>query len=356
MQYYKDEKGVYTPLKQKNVDTGMGLERMAMLLQGKKIPYELEIFAPTINFLEGNMDKDITKELSKEEIKASQRIIAEHFRSGSIMITDGVVPSNTDRGYILRRLLRRAIRHINKIGIDEKGFLKALNLIIDGSSELYIELEENRENIIKVVLGERKKFLETITRGEKEFLKMYNKKHDKIDEKDIFKLYETYGLPIEIGMELAREKKLVLDEKKIESLYEEHQNKSRSGSEKKFKGGLLNHNEMTIKYHTATHLLHKALQIVLGEHAKQKGSNITEERLRFDFSHDQKMTKEQIEEVEKIVNEEIQKELEVTCIETTFEEAKKNGVTGLFEDRYGDKITVYSIGDFSKEVCRRAAC
>ena len=189
MQYYKDEKGVYTPLKQKNVDTGMGLERMAMLLQGKKTPYELEIFAPTINFLEENMDKDITKELSKEEIKASQRIIAEHFRSGSIMITDGVVPSNTDRGYILRRLLRRAIRHINKIGIDEKGFLKALNLVIDGSSELYVELEENRENIIKVVLGERKKFLETITRGEKEFLKMYNKKHDKIDEKDIFKLY-----------------------------------------------------------------------------------------------------------------------------------------------------------------------
>ncbi len=356
MQYYKDEKGIYTPLKQKNVDTGMGLERMAMLLQGKKTPYELEIFAPTINFLEENMDKDITKELSEEEIKASQRIIAEHFRSGSIMITDGVVPSNTDRGYILRRLLRRAIRHINKLGIDEKGFLKALNLVIDGSSELYIELEENRENIIKVVLEERKKFLETITRGEKEFLKMYNKKHDKIDEKDIFKLYETYGLPIEIGMELAREKKLVLDEKKIESLYQEHQNKSRSGSEKKFKGGLLNHNEMTIKYHTATHLLHKALQIVLGEHAKQKGSNITEERLRFDFSHDQKMTKEQIEEVEKIVNEEIQKGLEVTCIETTFEEAKKDGVIGLFEDRYGDKITVYSIGDFSKEVCRRPTC
>ena len=149
---------------------------------------------------------------------------------------------------------------------------------------------------------------------------------------------------------------LVLDEKKIEELYLHHQEQSRSGSEKKFKGGLLNHNEMTIKYHTATHLLHKALQIVLGEHAKQKGSNITEERLRFDFSHDQKMTKEQIEEVEKIVNEEIQKGLEVTCIETTFEEAKKNGVTGLFEDRYGDKITVYSIGDFSKEVCRRSTC
>ena len=163
-------------------------------------------------------------------------------------------------------------------------------------------------------------------------------------------------MPVEIGMELAREKRLVLDEKKIEELYLHHQEQSRSGSEKKFKGGLLNHNEMTIKYHTATHLLHKALQIVLGEHAKQKGSNITEERLRFDFSHDQKMTKEQIEQVEKIVNEEIQKGLEVTCIETTFEEAKKNGVTGLFEDRYGDKITVYSIGDFSKEVCRRSTC
>ena len=355
MQYFKDEKG-YTPLKQKNVDTGMGLERMAMLLQGKKTPYELEMFAPTINFLEETMDKEKVKELTRDEIEASQRIIAEHFRSGSMMIVDGVVPSNTDRGYILRRLLRRAVRHMNKLGIDEKGFEKTINMVIDGSCMLYVELEENREKIVKVISEEKDKFIETITRGEKEFLKIYNEKHEKIDEKDIFKLYETYGLPVEIGIELAREKNISLDEKKIEELYLHHQEQSRSGSEKKFKGGLLNHNEMTIKYHTATHLLHKALQIVLGEHAKQKGSNITEERLRFDFSHDQKMTKEQIEEVEKIVNEEIQKELEVTCIETTFEEAKKNGVTGLFEDRYGDKITVYSIGDFSKEVCRRATC
>ena len=355
MQYFKDEKG-YTPLKQKNVDTGMGLERMAMLLQGKKTPYELEMFAPTINFLEEKMDKEKVKELTRDEIDASQRIIVEHFRSGSMMIVDGVVPSNTDRGYILRRLLRRAVRHMNKLGIDEKGFIKTLNMVIDGSCMLYVELEENRENIVRVISEEKDKFIETITRGEKEFLKIYNEKHEKIDEKDIFKLYETYGLPVEIGIELAREKNVSLDEKKIEELYLHHQEQSRSGSEKKFKGGLLNHNEMTIKYHTATHLLHKALQIVLGEHAKQKGSNITEERLRFDFSHEQKMTKEELEQVEKIVNEEIQKGLEVTCIETTFEEAKKNGVIGLFEDRYGDKITVYSIGDFSKEVCRRSTC
>ena len=321
MQYFKDEKG-YTPLKQKNVDTGMGLERMAMLLQGKKTPFELEMFAPTISFLEENMDKEKVKELTRDEIDSSQRIIAEHFRSSSIMIADGVLPSNTDRGYILRRLLRRAVRHMNKLGIDEKGFEKAL----------------------------------TITKGEKEFLKIYNEKEGKMDEQDIFKLYETFGLPVEIGMELAREKNILVDEKKIEELYLHHQEQSRSGSEKKFKGGLLNHNEMTVKYHTATHLLHKALQIVLGEHAKQKGSNITEERLRFDFSHEQKMTKEELEQVEKIVNEEIQKGLEVTCVETTFEEAKKNGVIGLFADRYGDKITVYSIGDFSKEVCRRTTC
>ena len=355
MQYFKDEKG-YTPLKQKNVDTGMGLERMAMLLQGKKTPFELEMFAPTISFLEENMDKEKVKELTRDEIDASQRIIAEHFRSSSIMIADGVLPSNTDRGYILRRLLRRAVRHMNKLGIDEKGFEKALNMIIDGSNMLYVELEEKRKDIIAVILEEKDKFLVTITKGEKEFLKIYNEKEGKMDEQDIFKLYETFGLPVEIGMELAREKNILVDEKKIEKLYLHHQEQSRSGSEKKFKGGLLNHNEMTVKYHTATHLLHKALQIVLGEHAKQKGSNITEERLRFDFSHEQKMTKEEIEQVEKIVNEEIRKGLEVTCVETTFEEAKKNGVIGLFADRYGDKITVYSIGDFSKEVCRRTTC
>ena len=355
MQYFKDEKG-YTPLKQKNVDTGMGLERMAMLLQGKKTPFELEMFAPTISFLEENMDKEKVKSLTRDEIDASQRIIAEHFRSSSIMIADGVLPSNTDRGYILRRLLRRAVRHMNKLGIDEKGFEKALNMIIDGSNMLYVELEEKRKDIIAVILEEKDKFLVTITKGEKEFLKIYNEKEGKMDEQDIFKLYETFGLPVEIGMELAREKNILVDEKKIGKLYLHHQEQSRSGSEKKFKGGLLNHNEMTVKYHTATHLLHKALQIVLGEHAKQKGSNITEERLRFDFSHEQKMTKEELEQVEKIVNEEIQKGLEVTCVETTFEEAKKNGVIGLFADRYGDKITVYSIGDFSKEVCRRTTC
>ena len=175
MQYFKDEKG-YTPLKQKNVDTGMGLERMAMLLQGKKTPYELEMFAPTINFLEENMDKEKVKELTRDEIDASQRIIAEHFRSGSMMIVDGVVPSNTDRGYILRRLLRRAVRHMNKLGIDEKGFVKTINMVIDGSCKLYVELEENRENIVRVISEEKNKFIETVTRGEKEFLKIYNEK------------------------------------------------------------------------------------------------------------------------------------------------------------------------------------
>ena len=346
MEYYKSKDGKYSKLKQQNVDTGMGLERITFLLQGKTTPFDTELFAPVMEKLES---------LQKVDDIKSRRIIAEHLRSSMMIISDGGRPSNIDRGYILRRLIRRMTRHLNKlqISLDELGEL--IELDIDILKEMYPELDKNRDTIKQVILEEKDKFVKTLSHGEKEFekaiqrLKQENK--DTIDGQTIFKLYETYGFPPEITSDLAEEQGFKIDMTEFDKLFKEHQDKSRMGSEQKFKGGLADQNEQTIKYHTATHLLHKALQIVLGDHAKQKGSNITTERLRFDFSHPEKMTKEQLQQVEDIVNEKIREDLPVTCEEMTVEEAKKAGATGLFENKYGEKVKVYTIGDFSKEIC-----
>ena len=346
MEYYKSKDGKYSKLKQQNVDTGMGLERITFLLQGKTTPFDTELFAPVMEKLES---------LQKVDDIKSRRIIAEHLRSSMMIISDGGRPSNIDRGYILRRLIRRMTRHLNKlqISLDELGEL--IELDIDILKEMYPELDKNRDTIKQVILEEKDKFVKTLSHGEKEFekaiqrLKQENK--DTIDGQTIFKLYETYGFPPEITSDLAEEQGFKIDMTEFDKLFKEHQDKSRMGSEQKFKGGLADQNEQTIKYHTATHLLHKALQIVLGDHAKQKGSNITTERLRFDFSHPEKMTKEQLQQVEDIVNEKIKEDLPVTCEEMTVEEAKKAGATGLFDNKYGEKVKVYTIGDFSKEIC-----
>ena len=346
MEYYKSKDGKYSKLKQQNVDTGMGLERITFLLQGKSTPFDTELFAPVMEELE-NLQK-------VDDIK-SRRIIAEHLRASIMIISDGGRPSNIDRGYILRRLIRRMTRHLNKlqINLDELGNLIDLN--IETLKEMYPELIENKEIIKQVIIDEKDKFIKTLSHGEKEFekvaLKLKNANKNVIDGQTIFKLYETYGFPPEITSDLAEEQGFKVDMTEFDKLFKEHQEKSRMGSEQKFKGGLAEQNEQTTKYHTATHLLHKALQIVLGEHAKQKGSNITTERLRFDFSHPEKMTPEQIKEVEDIVNEKIKEDLPVKCEEMTLEEAKKSGATGLFENKYGDKVKVYSIGEFSKEIC-----
>lgn len=346
MEYYKDENGNYSKLEKQNVDTGMGLERISMLMQGKETPFELEMFETVMTYLSENSTNDLIE---------SRRIVSEHLRTSSIIIADGGMPSNVDSGYILRRLIRRSIRHIRKLGIDLENLTEIINLVIDSNSMLYSELEENKERIINVIVAEKDKFLKTLVRGEKEFEKLVEKK--KINEskqmlaEDAFKLYETYGLPIEITAELASELGIDIDTKKLDELFKNHQEKSRQGSEKKFKGGLANTNEQTVKYHTATHLLHKALQIVLGDHATQRGSNITEERLRFDFNNEEKVTKEQLEEVERIVNEKIKEGLVVTNSEMTVEEAKAIGAMGLFTNKYEDVVSVYSIGDFSIEIC-----
>ena len=345
MEYYKDKNG-YSKLKQRNVDTGLGLERMTMLLQGKETPFDTELFLPV-------MEK--VQELQKVDNIESRRIIAEHLRSSMMIIADGGRPSNIDRGYVLRRLIRRMIRHMNKLQIDLSELSNLIDINVDNLKEMYPELEQNRETIKNVINEEKDKFVKTLTHGEREFQKEMQKAKEngntEIDAKVVFRLYDTYGFPPEVTKELADENGMTVDLKGFEKLFKEHQEKSRQGSTQKFKGGLADQNEKTIAYHTATHLLHQALRTVLGDHVKQSGSNITEERLRFDFTHPQKMTKEEIQKVEDLVNEQIQRDLQVTCEEMSYEDAKNSGAIGLFTDKYGDKVKVYTIGDFSKEIC-----
>ena len=345
MEYYKDKNG-YSKLKQKNVDTGLGLERMAMLLQGKETPFDTELFLPVMKKIE---------ELQNIDNIESRRIIAEHLRSSMMIISDGGRPSNIDRGYVLRRLIRRMIRHMNKLQIDLSELIILIDVSIDNLKEMYPDLEKNRETIKNVINEEKDKFVKTLNHGEKEFNKEIQKAKqegkNKIDAKIVFRLYDTYGFPPEVTKELAEENNMEVDLEGFEKLFKAHQDKSRMGSTQKFKGGLADQNEKTIAYHTATHLLHQALRTVLGDHVKQSGSNITEERLRFDFTHPQKMTKEEIKEVEDLVNEQIKRDLKVTCEEMSYEDAKKSGAIGLFTDKYGDKVKVYTIGDFSKEIC-----
>ena len=345
MEYFKDKNG-YTKLKQRNVDTGLGLERMTMLLQGKETPFDTELFLPIMQKLQ---------ELQKIDNIQSRRIVAEHLRSSMMIVADGGRPSNIDRGYVLRRLIRRMIRHMNKLQIDLSEISTLIDINVENLKEMYPELERNKENIKNVIIEEKDKFVKTLAHGEKEFSKEMQKVlqegKKQIDGKVVFKLYDTYGFPPEVTQELAQENGMSVDLKEFEKLFKEHQEKSRLGSEQKFKGGLADQNEKTISYHTATHLLHQALRTVLGDHVKQSGSNITEERLRFDFTHPQKMTKEEIQKVEDLVNEQIQRDLPVTCEEMSYEDAKKSGAIGLFTDKYGDRVKVYTIGDFSKEIC-----
>ena len=346
MQYNKTKDGKYEPLKQKNVDTGLGLERVISLLQGKNNVYETELFADVIAKIQ---------ELAKNFNINSARIIADHLRASIFMIIDGVRPSNVEQGYVLRRLLRRVIRHMRKVEIDPNEISTLVEKFVEIMAEMYPEVPANKDTIIEVIKEEKDKFVKTLEHGEKEFIKNAEKTKaegkEKLDGEVVFRLYDTFGFPPEMTAELAEEKGLKIDMKEFEELFKKHQEISRAGSEAKFKGGLADHSEKTTAYHTATHLLHKALQIVLGEHATQKGSNITAERLRFDFMNPQKLTPEELKRVEDIVNEQIQRDLPVTCEEMSLEDAQKSGATGLFVNKYGDKVKVYTIGDFSKEIC-----
>mgnify|MGYP002560131875 CR=1 FL=1 len=346
MEYYKDKDGKYTKLKQHNVDTGLGLERMTMLLQGKETPFDTELFAPVMNKLQ---------ELAVVDDIASRRIVAEHLRASMMIILDGGLPSNVDRGYILRRLIRRMTRHLRKLQINLDALPELIELNIETLKEMYPELVKNKEKIVSVIIEEKNKFEKTLERGEKEFNKIAQKLEEQGKDillgKDIFNLYETYGFPPEVTADLARERNLKIDNKEFEQLFKEHQEKSRMGSEQKFKGGLSGNGKMETKYHTATHLLNAALKVVLGKDVHQKGSNITPERMRFDFSCDHKLTDEEKQKVEELVNKWIQEEIPVKVEEMKKDEAIKSGAECMFIEKYPDIVTVYSIGDVSKELC-----
>ncbi|MBI4976768.1 MAG: alanine--tRNA ligase [Spirochaetes bacterium] len=359
MQYNKNADGTFTPLAQKNVDTGLGVERVACLLQGKKSVYDTELFQPIIREIErlsGASYSDTSKQ-------TSFRVIADHLRAATFILGDdrGLTPSNVDAGYILRRYIRRSVRHGRLLGINEPFCQVIASCIIDIMQMDWPELLAHKAFILDELNKEEERFSNTLAQGLKEFEKLVNgleiafqksgKRITVISGKNAFKLYDTYGFPLEMTEELAKERGLTVDTAEFKTAYEKHQELSRQGADAKFKGGLIDHSEETTRLHTATHLLHKALKIVLGDHANQKGSNITAERLRFDFTHGAKMSEDEVKRVEQIVNEQIARGLDVVMQEMSFDEAKAANATGLFESKYGERVKVFTIGDFSKEIC-----
>ena len=352
MQFNKTVDGKYEPLKQKNVDTGMGLERTLCILQGKKSVYETDLFAPIIAAIESIGSG---KYGSDEETTKAIRIVADHIRTSVFMIGDekGVACSNVDQGYILRRLLRRAVRFAKKLEIEIGKLTVVAEAVIEEYKDVYPELEINRDRIVNEITAEEERFERTLQGGIKEFEKLcHYLVGDTISGKASFKLYDTYGFPIEMTVELAKEKGLKVNIDDFNKAFAEHQQKSHAGAEQKFKGGLADHSEATARLHTATHLMHRALKEVLhDDNANQKGSNITEERLRFDFTFPRALTPEEIKEVEDKVNEAIKADVPVVCEEMTVEEAKEQGAVGLFTAKYGEKVKVYTMGKYSKEIC-----
>jgi len=345
MEYYRTEDGKYEPLAQKNVDTGMGLERTVAVLNGLSDIYEIKIFRVIINKIEelsGMKYQNDAKEF---------RIIADHLRTATFILGDqhGVAPSNVDQGYVLRRLIRRAVRYGKKINIHDNFTHEIAEVVIEQMKDVYPELEKNRNFITGELNKEESTFEKTLERGLKEFEKMTFDK--KISGQEAFILFSTYGFPLEMTEELAKERDLPIDIKEFENEMKKHQELSKKGAEQKFKGGLADSGEETCKLHTATHLLQAALRQILGDHVKQKGSNITADRLRFDFTHDEKLTDEQKKQVEDLVNDWIDQNLEVKCEELPYDEAKKRGAMGLFEDKYGDVVKLYTIDNVSCELC-----
>ena len=350
MEYNKDENGNITELPKKNVDTGMGYERVVAVVEGVNDNYKSSVWSDVIELIERISKKPY---LGNEK---SMRIIADHIRTSVFISGDnaGIKPSNTDQGYILRRLIRRAIRHAKKLEIDVNSDWdqQIAELIINKYKKYYDELERNEITILEVLKNEKIKFNRTLEKGLREFEKITTNLKDNILNKDLaFKLYDTYGFPIELTLELANELGIKVDVSGFKEKFKAHQELSRTASSGKFKGGLAGTGEMETKYHTATHLLNAALKHVVGENVHQKGSNITSERMRFDFSCDHKLTEEEKEKVVELVNEWIKEDIPVTMEEMNKEEAIKSGAECMFIEKYPDIVTVYSIGDVSRELC-----
>ncbi len=347
MQYNKTADGKYELLKQKNVDTGMGVERTVAALQNKKSVYEIETFKPIIEKV-----KEISKmKLPDEKQERSIRIISDHIKAAVFVLAEEIFPSNVDRGYVSRRLIRRAVRHGKLIGIGKEFLGDLANIVIELYQKDYPYLEKKKEFILSELKKEELKFRNTLERGLKKFEEIANQVK-RIDGANAFLLFQSFGFPIEMTKELAKEIGIEVDDEGFEQEFKKHQQISRIGSEKKFKGGLSDASEQTTKLHTATHLLNEALRRMLKKKdLVQKGSNITPERLRFDFNFDRPLTQKEINDVEKLVNEQIKSGLSVVRGEMTFGEAKRRGAQAVFEQKYGEKVSVYSIGDFSIEVC-----
>jgi len=352
MQFDRQADGTYLPLKQKNVDTGMGLERTVCVLNGYSSVYDIDVFSGA---LEKICELSNKRYGADETVTKSMRIIADHVRTATFLLGDpiGVTPSNVDQGYVLRRLIRRAVRKANSLEMPKGSIAQIAQVYIGVYKDAYPELKDNAEKIISELCKEEDKFSKTLVAGEKEFFKVISHiQGSVVPGGTAFKLYDTFGFPVEMTEELARENGYTVDVEGFKQKYAEHQAKSHAGSEQRFKGGMAEGGGIETTYlHTATHLLQAALRRVLGDEVKQKGSNITPERLRFDFSFSRPMTAEEISETEKLVNEAVSRNLPVICEEMSVEEARKAGAIGLFGDRYGEVVKVYTMGDFSKEIC-----
>lgn len=353
MQYFKNADGTFSPLKQRNVDEGMGLERMLCILNGYKSVYETDLFSFAINRLEELSGRKYGED---EEATVAMRIVADHTRTATFLLGDvkGISPSNVDQGYVLRRLIRRAMRYCRTLGIEDSALIELAKMYVAKYQEAYPYIKENEERIVNELALESEKFAKTIEQGLKEFDKIVAHLPQGMTVfpgKTAFRLYDTYGFPIEMTEELAKEKGYTLDRQGYDKAFADHQALSKAGAEQKFKGGLADGGEQTARLHSATHLLNAALKIVLNDNGiQQRGSNITAERLRFDFNFPRPLTQEEIEAVEKIVNDEIAKDSEVTMQEMSVDEAKAQGAIGVFDNRYGEVVKVYTIG-ISKEIC-----
>ena len=351
MQYNKKEDGTFEPLAQKNVDTGMGLERTICVLNGKKSVYETDLFE---NIL-GKIAELSGKTYGEDEATTKAfRIIADHMRTSTFIMGDdrGVSPANVDQGYVLRRLIRRAVRYGMEIGMPEGFTGEIAKVIIEQYKDVYPELKRNEAFVLDQLALEETRFAKTLKQGNREFEKLAQRvKDSRIDGESAFHLYDTYGFPVEMTCELAKDAGLTVDMEGFKECFKKHQATSQAGAEQRFKGGLADHSAQSARLHTATHLLHAALRKVLGDEVAQKGSNITAERLRFDFSFGRKMTKEEIAEVERLVNEAIDAHAPIVCEEMSVPEAQAQGAIGLFTSKYGENVKVYTMGPYSKEIC-----
>jgi alanyl-tRNA synthetase len=342
-EYHQSKDKKLTKLKEVGVDTGMGLERLVMVSQGGQTVFDTDLFKPLLD--------EISKH-SKEpyfQNPRPYRIIADHIKGAVFLASEGILPSNVERGYILRRLLRRAMRYGRLLNFPPDFLIPLVKTVIEMYNSVYPELKPKTEDIVNIISNEERKFSKTLERGLRQFEKIIQIGDIKGD--DAFHLFDTYGFPLELTRELAKEKGLKVDEDGFESAFNKHRDISRAGAEKKFGGVGTGAGLESAKLHTATHLLHAALRKVLGDHVKQMGSDITSQRLRFDFAHTKKMTEEEIKKVEELVNKKIKENLEIKKEEMDFKEALNSGAMAFFKEKYPEKVTVYSVDDFSKEIC-----